>query len=73
MADLKPSSVIKLLESVLNWPCLYIALALMWIGAECAFEGAAHSSHVDSVVNALLAYYILRYEPKGGTGRGDPD
>ena len=73
MADLKPSSVIKLLESVLNWLCLYISLALMWIGAEYAFEGAVHSSHVDSVVNALLAYYILRYEPKGGTGRGDTD
>ena len=72
MPDLNPSSVIKLLESLLNWLCLYISLALMWIGAEYAFDGAAHSSHVDSVVNALLTYYILRYEPKGGTVRGDP-
>lgn len=64
--DLKLSSIIKLLESVLNWLCLYIMLALMWIGAEYAFEGAVHSSHVDSVVNALLAYCMLRYERKGG-------
>ena len=64
--DLKLSSIIKLLEIVLSWLCLYIMLALMWIGAEYAFEGAVHSSHVDSVVNALLAYYILRYERKEG-------
>ena len=70
MPDLKQSRAIKLLESYLNWLCLYIALALMWIGAEYAFEGAVHSSHVDSVVNALLAYYILRYEPKGGAAHG---
>lgn len=67
---LKPSSAIKLLKSVLNWLFLYIALALMWIGAEYAFEGAVHSSHVDSAVNGLLAYYILRYEPKGGADNG---
>lgn len=73
MPDLKQSRAIKLLEIALNWLCLYITLALMWIGAEYAFEGAVHSSHVDSVVNALLAYYILRYEPKGGTRRGDHD
>ena len=73
MFNFKPHNVIKLLESCLDWICLYIMLALMWIGAEYAFEGAVHSSHVDSVVNALLAYYILRHEPKGGTSRGDPD
>lgn len=66
MPDLKPSGIIKLLESVLNWICLYIALALMWMGAEYAFEGAVHSSHVDSVVNALLAYYIVRSTERNG-------
>ena len=70
MPDLKPCSIIKLLESILHWLCLYIVLALIWIGAEYALEGAVHSSHVDSVVNGLLAYYILRYEPKGGADHG---
>ena len=34
-------------------------LGLMWVGAEYVFEGAVHSSLVDSFVNALLTSLMV--------------
>ena len=50
----------KKLDLILSWMFLYIMIALIWIGAEYAFEGAVHSSYVDSVINGILATYALR-------------
>lgn len=36
----------------------FVALSLMWVGAEYVFEGAVHSSYVDAVVCAFLAKII---------------
>lgn len=38
---------------------VYLLLALMWVGAEYVFEGAVHTSYVDSVVNALLTSLMV--------------
>lgn len=50
----------KKLNPIISWLFIYVMIALMWIGAEYVFEGVVHSSHVDSVVNGLLASYMLR-------------
>ena len=44
----------------ITWLFLYDMIALLWVGAEYVFEGAVHSSHIDSVVNGILATYMLR-------------
>ena len=48
----------KWLNGVLCWSALYVAIALMWVGAEHVFEGEVHSSHIDGAANGVLAYYV---------------
>lgn len=45
---------------ILTWFFLYVMIGLMWVGAEYVFEGAVHSSNVDSAVNGILTTYALR-------------
>jgi len=45
----------KAASNFLEFAFYYILLALIWVGAEYVFEGAVHSSHVDTVVCLLLA------------------
>lgn len=33
-------------------------VSLFWVGAECIFEGATHTSIVDFVVCILLSYFL---------------
>ncbi len=53
-------NLLNKLDPIFSWLFLYVMIALIWIGAEYMFEGAVHSSHVDSVVNGILATYALR-------------
>lgn len=64
---MKEYNILRFLSWLLDFVVLYIMLDLMWVGAEWIFEGAVHSSHIDGVVNGILAYYILR---KGGSNHG---
>ena len=64
---MKEYNILRFLSWLLDFVVLYIMLDLMWVGAEWIFEGAVHSSHIDGVVNGILAYYILR---KDGSNHG---
>jgi hypothetical protein len=48
------------IDVVITWCYFYFMLGLLWVGAEYVFEGAVHSSHVDSVVNAVLTTLMVR-------------
>ena len=54
----------KLLEKLFNDAVMYVAVYLLvglcWIGAEYLFEGAIHSSSVDSWFAFYLTCYIVR-------------
>lgn len=41
------------------WLAILWIVTLCWVGAEYVFEGAVHSSSVDSGIAGLLAYQIL--------------
>lgn len=49
----------KTIGSILTWCFTYLLLDLMWVGAEVVFEGAAHNSFVDGVVNAWLTCVVV--------------
>ena len=49
----------KLIGSILKWWFTYLLLDLMWVSAEVVFEGAAHSSLVDGMVNAWLTSLVV--------------
>ena len=50
----------KLVNEILEFALYFSMLALMWIGAEWAFEGAVHTSAVDTVVCAMLARFVQK-------------
>lgn len=48
----------KLFNKVLEFVIYFFLLGLMWVGAEWVFEGAVHTSAVDTAVCAVLARHI---------------
>ena len=51
----------SLFNKILEFIIYYFLLGLMWVGAEYVFEGAVHTSAVDSVVCAAMARLIQKY------------
>jgi hypothetical protein len=49
----------KFLNKILEFLLYFFLLGLMWVGAEWVFEGAVHTSAVDTVVCALTARLIM--------------
>ena len=47
-----------MIKSILRIMFCFIALSLMWTGAEYIFEGGVHTSAVDGVVCGILAAYV---------------
>ena len=50
--------LIFVLRCLVTFCAVFFFSALCWVGAECIFEGAPHTSAVDFVVNILLAGYL---------------
>lgn len=53
-------SIPKWFTNLLSWLVIYVVIALIWIGAEYAFENIVHTSYVDSVVCGVLAAFVSR-------------
>lgn len=51
----------NLLNKFLEFLLYFFLLGLMWVGAEYVFEGAVHTSYVDTVFCALTARLLQRY------------
>jgi hypothetical protein len=52
----------NLLNKFLDFLLFFGMFGLMWIGAEWVFEGAVHTSDVDTVVCAMLARCCQKME-----------
>ena len=52
--------VLEIAVKIIVWFALFFFISLCWIGAECVFEGAFHSSKVDTHVAGLLALFVVR-------------
>lgn len=50
----------KLALFALMYAFILTILTLCWVGAEYVFEGAVHSSKVDSWIACLLSYYMTK-------------
>lgn len=50
----------NILRNFIRWAALLYVLDLCWVGAEYLYEGVVHSSRVDGLFCALLAYLIMR-------------
>ncbi len=50
----------KILDLLAYFVLVYTIFALCWIGAESVFEGAVHTSRVDSFFCAFTSWYIAR-------------
>ena len=49
---------LKRLDSVISWLVVYFVIALIWVGAEYAFEGDVHASYVDAIVCGVLSTFV---------------
>ena len=50
------------MKRFLSFLMYFFLLALMWVGAEYIFEGAVHTSAVDTVFCAMLARCFQKLE-----------
>ena len=50
----------KLIDDLCTWYVFLAVICLCWAGAEYYFEGGVYPSEVDTVVGAVLAWYMTR-------------
>lgn len=50
----------KILKYLFLWLSTSMIIALCWVGAEVIVEGVVHSSKVDSVICAMLGWYMVQ-------------
>lgn len=50
----------KLIDDLCIWTLFLAVIFLCWAGAEYYFEGGVYPSDVDTVVGAILAWYMTQ-------------